>query len=201
LPLEPLARHALRRSLGFGPDDFVVGTAGRFDTIKNIPLLIESLARVASGAPQLRGLLIGDGPEFAGIESLIRTKGLAGRVEMTGFRQDARKLIACMDLFVLSSFSEGTSVALLEAMAAAIPVAVTNVGGNGEIVIDGRTGWVVPSNSVDALSDAIAQSVTRADVRQRFATAGQHRFRARFTFDSMIARYRDRYEALCRTVR
>ena len=67
---------------------------------------------------------------------------------MPGHRDDARQLIQCMDLFVLSSFSEGTSMALLEAMAGGVPVAVTAVGGNPEVVLSDHTGWVVPSDSV-----------------------------------------------------
>ena len=70
---------------------------------------------------------------------------------MPGHRDDARHLIQCMDLFVLSSFSEGTSMALLEAIAAEVPVAVTAVGGNPEVVLGGRTGWVVGSDSVQGL--------------------------------------------------
>jgi glycosyltransferase involved in cell wall biosynthesis len=197
-PLSPSVRTALRTSIGFGSDDFVVGTAGRFDGIKNLPLLIDSLARLAPEWPHVRGLLVGDGPELGAIETLVRQRGLADRVRLTGYRDDARDLIESMDLFVLSSFSEGTSVALLEAMAGGVPVVVTDVGGNPEVVLDDRTGIVVPSNSVGALSQAILDCMMCSATRERLATGARHRFLARFSFDRMLARYREQYEALCR---
>jgi len=101
-----------------------------------------------------------------------------------------------MDLFVLSSFSEGTSMALLEAMMAGVPVAVTRVGGNPEIVVDGESGWVVPSNSVDALTAAIVESAGNTQKRQRIAEAGKRRFESQFAFDRMIESYRKQYRTL-----
>jgi glycosyltransferase involved in cell wall biosynthesis len=195
-PLGPDARDALRNELGFAPGCFVVGTAGRFDPIKNLPVLVGSLVRAGKEVDTLRGLLVGDGPVFAEIYSLVEETGLHDRIRLTGFREDARNLIQCMDLFVLSSFSEGTSMALLEAMAAGVPVAVTRVGGNPEIVIGGESGWVVPSNSVDALSAAILDSVRDAQKRRKIAAAGQRRFEDHFAFDRMIENYRHQYRTL-----
>ena len=109
-------RAALRERLGFAPGDFVIGTVGRFDPIKNLPMLVRSLAEVMNRQPGVRGLLVGDGPEFPRIRAMLRELGIESRVCLTGYRDDARLLAQCMDLFVLSSFSEGTSMALLEAM-------------------------------------------------------------------------------------
>ncbi len=195
-PLGPEDREALRRGLGFEPESFVVGTVGRFDPIKNLPLLVESLARACRELSTLRGLLVGNGPMFAQVGSLVKQAGLSNRIQMTGFREDARKLIQGMDLFVLSSFSEGTSMALLEAIAAGVPVVVTNVGGNPEVVANGYTGWVVPSDSADDLTAAILEAVKDLSKRQQFATAGQRRFEERFTFDRMIDGYRQQYGTL-----
>ena len=79
------------------------------------------------------------------IRDLVASSGMAERIRLTGFRSDAGNLTQCMDLFVLASLSEGTSMALLEAMAADVPAAVTAVGGNPEIVLEGLTGWTVQS--------------------------------------------------------
>lgn len=195
-PLTRDARDAMRRELGFQPDSFVVGTVGRFDPIKNLPMLVGSMARAAGSCENLRGLLVGDGPVFRDVRALIEREGLSDRVRLTGFRGDARTLIQCMDLFVLSSVSEGTSMALLEAMASGVPVAVTDVGGNPEVVLNGKTGWVVPSGSVDALSTVIVACIEDARQRQAFAAAGQSRFEALFTFDRMIEHYREQYRTL-----
>jgi len=194
--LGPGERDALRSELGFMPGSFVVGTVGRFDPIKNLPMLVASLARAGKEIDVLRGLLVGDGPVFPDIRSLVEKAGLRDRVRLTGFRGDARKLAACMDLFVLSSFSEGTSMALLEAMMAGVPVAVTRVGGNPEIVADGESGWVVPSNSVDALAAAILECASNAQKRQKLGAAAKRRFEDQFAFDRMIEAYRNQYQTL-----
>jgi len=191
LPAE--ARQALRAELGLTPDSFVVGTVGRFDPIKNLPMLVGSLAEARRRMANVRGLLIGDGPMRPEISALLGREGLEQSVRMPGFREDARRVIQCMDLFVLASFSEGTSIALLEAMAAGVPVAVTQVGGNPEIVHAGETGWVVPSGAVEALTEAIVESASNPARGAQYSRAGQLRFHERFAFEKMIDAYRERY--------
>ncbi|MCD6733538.1 MAG: glycosyltransferase [Burkholderiaceae bacterium] len=193
---EPEARAQLRARLGLGADDFVVGTVGRFDPIKNLPMLVSAFEKVAKAQPRLRLLLVGDGPERTAIARRIDEAGLGGRAILTGHRDDARQLAQCLDLFVLASFSEGTSMALLEAMAAAVPVAVTRVGGNPEIVVDGQTGWVVPSDDVEALAAVLHQALARPDQGRKYGEAGRRRFEQRFTFAGMIEAYRSIYAGL-----
>lgn len=194
--LDAATRTALRREWGFAPEDFVIGTVGRFDPIKNLPLLVNSLARAAAEAPNIRGLLVGDGPELGATRDLIERLRLTDRVRLTGFRDDARTLVQCMDLFVLSSFSEGTSMALLEAMAAGVPVVVTAVGGNPEVVTRDQTGWVVPSDSVEALSAALLEAANHPGKRRTLADAGQRRFEERFAFGRMTEMYRQIYREM-----
>jgi glycosyltransferase involved in cell wall biosynthesis len=194
--LDATARHAMRAGLGFGPDDFVVGTVGRFDPIKNLPMLIESVAVARTRVPAVRGLLVGDGPQMGQVRRLIDERKLADAIHLTGFRQDARALAQCMDLFVLSSFSEGTSMALLEAMAAEVAVAVTRVGGNPEVVENGVTGWIVGSGAVNELADAICDAALNPGQRAARAAAGRRCFVERFDFERMLAQYEARYRQL-----
>jgi glycosyltransferase involved in cell wall biosynthesis len=194
--LTPAQRAELRARLGYTDGDFVIGTVGRFDPIKNLPMLVRSLARVMGQHGEVRGLLVGDGPEFARVSELLRTERIESRVTLTGFRDDARQLAQCMDLFVLPSFSEGTSMALLEAMAAGVPVAVTAVGGNPEIVSAGQTGWVVPSDDVPALTGAMLQARGDAAVRRQYADAARRRLEERFLFPRMIDHYRNLYREM-----
>ena len=194
--LDAATKAALRYEWGFTAENFVIGTVGRFDPIKNLPLLVNGLARAKVEAPNIQGLLVGDGPEFGATQDLIKQLYLVDRVRLTGFRDDARKLVQCMDLFVLSSFSEGTSMALLEAMAAGVPVVVTAVGGNPEVVTEGQTGWVIPSGSVDALTTAMLEAINHPEKRRAFAFAGQQRFEERFTFGRMIEAYRQIYHEM-----
>jgi glycosyltransferase involved in cell wall biosynthesis len=195
-PIDAQTRSKLRAELGFETGEFVIGTVGRFDPIKNLPMLVRAIASVAQREPRVRGLLVGDGPEMKSIRELVEQLGLRQQIRFTGFREDARELAQSMDLFVLSSFSEGTSMALLEAMSARVPVAVTAVGGNPEIVSGGETGWVVPSDDVDALSAALTEAMIDAPKREQRGAAGQRRFDERFRFETMIDRYRGLYREL-----
>jgi glycosyltransferase involved in cell wall biosynthesis len=192
-PLDNASRDQIRGGLGIGRNDFLIGTAGRIDPIKNLPLLLKAIAGVREKFPSLRGLLVGDGPIFKEIKALRDQLGLSNVVLMPGHRDDARRLIACMDLFVLPSFSEGASMALLEAMAAGVPVAVTEVGGNPEIVTRGETGWVVPSDSVKELSSALLEAASDSRRAGEFGEAGRRRFEERFSYEAMIDSYRRIY--------
>jgi L-malate glycosyltransferase len=194
--LSEAERNALRAELGFDAGHFVVGTVGRFDPIKNLPMLVASLEGAGARVEHLRGLFVGDGPVFGDISELVERGSMRGRIRLTGYRADARAVAQCCDLFVLSSFSEGTSMALLEAMAAAVPVAVTDVGGSPEIVIAGETGWTVPSESTDALTGVILEAVRDHEKRRRLALAGRRRFEDQFAMDRMIDNYRRRYREL-----
>jgi len=195
-PIDAATRSALRAQLGLDRDDFVIGTVGRFDSIKNLPMLVRGIAAVAQAEPRVRGLLVGDGPEMKPIRALVEQLGLQERIRITGFREDARELAQCMDLFALTSFSEGTSMALLEAMSAGMPVVVTAVGGNPEIVSGGETGWVVPSDDVGALSTALTDALSDAPLREQRGAAARRRFDERFRFETMIERYRRLYREL-----
>jgi glycosyltransferase involved in cell wall biosynthesis len=199
--LDRSARNALRSEFGFGERDFVVGTVGRCDPIKNLPMLVASLASATKQAESVRGLIIGDGPTFGEVHNAVENAGLSQRVRLTGYRTDARKLTQCLDLFVLASFSEGTSMALLEAMAAGVAAAVTDVGGNAEIVLDHESGWTVPSGSVESLTAVIVEAATDARKRREFALAGRQRFQEHFSMTSMLNAYRQRYSELLASTR
>jgi glycosyltransferase involved in cell wall biosynthesis len=195
-PPDSTSRNKICNELGIGRGDFLVGTVGRIDPIKNLPLLLKAIAGVREQARSIRGLLVGDGPVFEDIKALRDQLGLSHTVVMPGHRDDARRLIACMDLFVLPSFSEGTSMALLEAMAAGAPVAVTDVGGNPEIVTNGETGWVVPSDSIKELSRVILNAASDSRTAAQFGEAGRRRFEERFSYQKMIDSYRSIYSEM-----
>ena len=144
----------------------------------------------------MKVLLVGDGPIFSEMQELIRILGMRDHVVTPGYRADAALLTQCMDLFTLLSFSEGTSMALLEAMAAGVPTLVTGVGGNPEIVQSGETGWVVASDDQAATITAIAEAMESPEKRRQYGKAGQNRFKEHFTFDIMINNYRKIYREL-----
>jgi glycosyltransferase involved in cell wall biosynthesis len=189
-------RNQLRESFGTGPEDFLVGTAGRFDPVKNLPMLLKSISEARKRTASIRGLLVGGGPDFERVRKLRDDLRLSDTVAMPGHRDDARQLIQCMDLFVLSSFSEGTSMALLEAISAGVPVAVTDVGGNPEVVISGLTGWVVKSDSVRDLTNAIVEAVSNPQKTGHLADSARRRFNEKFTMEKMLTAYRNVYSEM-----
>ena len=191
--LSPAHRAAWRASLGFGPEHRVVGTVGRLDPIKNLPMWIEAFGRASARLPALRGVIVGDGPERAEVERLLRRRGLGERVRLTGHRDDARQMTGIFDVFALASRSEGVSMAILDAMAAGVPVVATAVGGTPEIIETPEQGWLVADEDVQGFADALAEAVRDTDTNRAVGLAGQRRYEAAFTFEDMIKRYANLY--------
>jgi len=189
-------RELLRRQLGLQPEDFVIGTVGRLDPIKNIPLLLKALADVRHTHTSVKSLLVGDGPERQQLQKITVSLNIEESTIFVGYRKDATDLLQCMDLFVLCSFSEGTSMALLEAMAAGIPAIVTDVGGNPELITNNVNGWVIPTDSPVDLIRAIDEALENKEHTANMAENGQQRFHSSFTFDSMLQNYGRYYEEL-----
>lgn len=186
-------RAGIRATLGLAPDDFVVGTVGRLDPVKNLELLIDGIYQARKTYPALKGLIVGDGPEMGHLRAKVAYLKLEGHVIFTGFRPDAAQLVRLMDLFALVSFSEGTSMALLEAMAAGVCPVVTDVGGNPEIVTHRQTGWVVPSEDLAAFTAALKEAAQYETMRREFGNASQKRFQEKFEFQTMTQAYHNLY--------
>jgi sugar transferase (PEP-CTERM/EpsH1 system associated) len=188
--------NALRRELGIDEKDFVIGFVGRLDPIKNIPMLLDSMSRLRTDGQAAKCLIVGDGSEMPGLQERVRTLGIDRDVVFAGFRSDVSKLNYIMDVFVLPSFSEGTSMALLEAMAAGVPVVATRVGGNTELIEDGISGYLVESDSVDELTTALEKIAGSPELRTEFAATARAEFEARFSFEAMIEAYSGLYGQL-----
>lgn len=195
-PLPPERRRALRASFGFDDDHVVIGTVGRLDPIKNLPMLVDALGGACRVDPRVRGLIVGDGPMRADIARRVADAGLGDRIVACGHREDAQDLVRCMDVFVLSSFSEGISLALLEAMSAGTPVVVTAVGGNAEVVETGASGWVVPSSDVAAMAAALVEACANPELRRVRGCQAALRFGRSFEQGRMIDAYRATYRRL-----
>jgi sugar transferase (PEP-CTERM/EpsH1 system associated) len=150
-----------------GPVDFpfrrnehiVVGTVGRLEPIKNQALLIAAFIELAQSehplADHLRLVVVGDGPEREGLSNSLKAVNLAERAWLPGSRADVPEILQELDLFVLPSLAEGTSCTLQEAMATSLPIIATDVGGNADLLEQGRFGALVGSNNVAALVAAI----------------------------------------------
>lgn len=188
-------RHAARVVLGLPPDAFVVGTAGRLDSVKNLDLLLEAQARIATVHDHAHLVIIGDGPGRAALTAKAAALGISGSVSFTGYRHDVRFLLPAFDLFVNCSIYEGVSLTILEAMAAALPVVATPVGGNPEVVVDKETGLLIPGTA-RLLAEAIANLAVDERRRRQMGDAGRRRVENHFSLTRMVEEYASLYFGL-----
>ena len=147
-------RNKVRSELGIG-DCFVVGTVGRLVPAKDYDLFLEAARRLLEGNSRMRFLMVGDGHLRAGLEARARDLGLEGSVLFLGNRTDIPRLLAAMDLYLITSVREGLPISLIEAMLAARPIVSTAVGGIPEALAGGETGLLVESGSADAVVEAV----------------------------------------------
>jgi L-malate glycosyltransferase len=154
------------------------------------------LGHVVRQRPNARLVLVGEGPERAKIEELIRQGRLEANVRLLGLRKDIGRLLHAADVFLLTSISEGIPLTLIEAMAARLPVVATRVGGVGEIVEDGDTGLLAPSGDDAALAAHVLQLGADPEQRLRMGERGRQRARAMFSESRMHAHYLRLYEEL-----
>jgi glycosyltransferase involved in cell wall biosynthesis len=188
------ARERARVLLGAAPGLRLLGAVGRLDPVKNLTLMIDAFARAARLRDDVKLMLIGDGPERARLEQHAAESGVRDRIQFLGVRHDARALMPAFDVLLNTSTTEGQSVTILEAMAAAVPVIATSVGGTPEVVVDGETGLLVPSRSLDPLVAAIVELLADPERARDLGLAGRRRLEERFTLDRMVADYERLYE-------
>ncbi|HBO43929.1 MAG TPA: glycogen synthase [Planctomycetaceae bacterium] len=189
-------RDSVRAELGISNAACVVGTVGRLSEVKRQDVLIRAFAHVRHTMPESRLLLVGDGPARAELGRLVESLGLVDHVIFAGYRADRERCLAAMDVFALTSDSEGTPLSLLEAWAAGLPVAVTEVGGLPELVKDGVTGMIVPPREPETLATALLCVLSDGGLRRRLSEAGGREARSRFDRRVMAEQYAREYASL-----
>jgi glycosyltransferase involved in cell wall biosynthesis len=187
---------AVREEWDILPHMPVVGTLARFHQQKGLPYLLESAAQVRQECPELKLLLVGDGGLRSSLEEQARDLGLSGCAILPGIRHDVPEILALVDVFVLPSLWEGLPIALLEAMAASLPVVATAVGGVPEVVVDGVTGLLVPPRDPEALSKAILTLLKDRDLQHSMGQAGRERVTRCFSVERMVKETEVLYESM-----
>ncbi|MCP4350577.1 MAG: glycosyltransferase [Desulfobacterales bacterium] len=183
----------IRDSLGIKKDDVVIGTLGRLVPVKNQSLLIKAFAVLTERFPNIKLMLVGDGPLKDDLTELANSLGLSSQVIFPGRRSDTPEMLNCMDIFALTSLSEGMSNTILEAMSSGLPVVATNVGGNPELVDDDVTGILVQSDNGKALADAFTALTENPDTRKDMGRSGRKRVENLFSLEAMVRNYEKLY--------
>ena len=169
----PRVQADLRSSLRISVGAPLLGVVGRLVPIKDHPTLLRALTLIpdGQGAPHL--LVVGDGECRGNLQRIAHHLGLASRVHFLGWRDDLETILAGLDVVVCCSRNEGTPVALIEAMAAGVPVISTDVGGVGDLVAHGETGWLVPAGDPAALARGIERLLADPGLRRRLAATAR----------------------------
>lgn len=178
------------------PPRVVVGAAGRLSPEKGFDRLLEAAAQVIARAPEVGFVLFGDGPLREALARHLAARGLQGRFVLAGFRADVERFLPHLDVAVLSSFTEGLPVILLEALAAGVPVVSTAVGGTPEVIEDGVNGYLVPPGSPGELARRVLALVADEPQRRAMGESGRRRVLAGFTFAAQSVRYQQLFRAL-----
>lgn len=187
----------VRARLGIPEDAVVVGAISVFRPVKRIPDLIDAVGRLLERHPQVYLLLVGNplGVSPEDLRAQAERNGLAGRFNLMGRVERPEWTLPAFDVFVNCSLFEGSSNAIIEAMAARIPIVATAVGGTPELVEDEVHGLLVPPMAVPELAAALDRMLSDPDLRQACGARGREKVEARHTHQAMVDAYLALYRA------
>ncbi len=193
---EAAASDYLRRELNFGRDDFLVGIVAHLADHKGHKYLIRATEILKAKAPQIRVIIVGEGPLRMELDKLVKQTHVEDIVFFLGFREDVPQILASLDLFVLSSYLEGMGSSILDAMASRLPVVATRTGGIPEVVVNGETGLLVPPKSPTALAKAILRIYGDRELGRRLGQKGYEVVHQKFSAEAMAVRVIQEYERI-----
>lgn len=178
-----------------------VGTVGRLSPVKDQVLLARAFVRALELAPEarqrLRLVIVGEGPLRPQIEQVLRERDAAPLAWLAGDRSDVPDVLRGLDAFALPSLAEGISNTILEAMASALPIVATDVGGNAELLAGGMTtGCLVPPANVEAMAAALLQDFQHPEAARERGRRARAEVQRRFSLDAMVGAYADLYDGL-----
>ena len=186
-------RADFRSRHGIPAGALLFGIVARLVPVKDHVTLVAAFARVHAALPTARLVIAGDGPCRSELEQQVAALGLAGRVNFLGEVQQSQDVLCALDVYVLSSTDEGMNLTLLEAMGSALPIVATAVGGNPEVVLDGRTGLLVPPSNPEALADGMLQLAGNERCRALFGEQARRRAEDSYSLAATLRAYERLY--------
>jgi sugar transferase (PEP-CTERM/EpsH1 system associated) len=184
-------RSALRRQHDYSPDEIVVGTVCRLIPEKNVEFLLNWIQSRREDGKKCRLAIIGDGPCLPRLQEVAAAKPKG--IQFLGMRPDVADWMNVFDIFVLPSLTEGTSLTIMEAMASDLPVVVSDVGGNKEIVSHERTGFLYPVNGMEVFSLLMDRLAASREMRHSIGARARQDMEARFSLNAVLAQYEALY--------
>jgi glycosyltransferase involved in cell wall biosynthesis len=191
------AREETRAELGIPADALVLTSLGALSWEKDPLTHLEVTARLVGAHARLVHLFAGEGPMRAELEKEIRRRNLGERVLVLGSRTDVAELLAASDVILLASRQEGMPGCLIEAGMVGVPAAAYRVAGVGEVIVDGKTGLLIPPGDLDRLVAEVGRLISDPELRTRLGRAARDRCIALFDIHAIAARYLAVYEELC----
>lgn len=188
---------ALRQEFGAGPEDFLVGAVGNLRWAKGYDVLLRAFSILRQRSPAYRLVIVGqaEGELYHELLALRDELGLAGHVVFTGFRDDVPAILAALDVYAMSSRSEGFSLSTVQAMAGGLPIVATRCGGPETILRDGVTGLFTEPESPAGLADAISFVREHREEGARLGAQARRVARERYSVQEQVRRYEELYEA------
>lgn len=185
----PIGRQELLAELNLPDDTRLIGAVGRLWPQKRVKELIWAADQIKCVRDDVHLLIIGDGPLRENLERYRRLNEIEDRVHFLGARDDVPRLVPHFDILWLASGYEGQSNAIMEAMAAGVPVVATDIPGNRELVVPGETGYLTPLDVRSALAKWTLAILEDGELAQRFGAAAKLRMAAEFSVPRMVERY------------
>jgi glycosyltransferase involved in cell wall biosynthesis len=187
-------RRIVRAELGISQAALVLGSVGRLVSVKGFELAVDVTARLVQTGCDVHLVLVGDGPERDSLREQARTAGIGGRVHFAGRRADVGCWLNAFDIFVNTSRSEGMSQSIVEAIAAGLPLVVTDVGDH-RVLVDGSDacGHVVPADDAAALTSTLRALVASPEACDRLRENARKRYQRQYTVERMVTAYETLY--------
>lgn len=193
---DALAGATVRSDIGVSPEEVLVGTMAVFRQQKRLDVWLDVAKLVLRQHPQVRFLLVGDGPLRRQVEERVARLGLGPFVKLVGLQEEVAPFLSAMDIYMMTSDFEGLPLALLEAMASRLPVVVTAVGGIPEVVHSGREGLICAPRDRECLARSVGDLVSDRGLREELANNGYERVLSKFGMARMVAELEAQYAAV-----
>lgn len=190
------AQCEIRRELRINADARLIGMVARLQPVKGHRFFIDAAAHVLGEQSDAHFVLVGDGPLRAEIGDQVARLGIGDRVHLLGDRADVARIVSGFDLLVLASLHEGSPNAVMEAMAAGVPVVATAVGGTKELIIDLESGYLAPPADSAALAERIVFALNDEANRAEIISAARTRINAEYGMDRMVESVERLYDDL-----